>query len=641
MLDLIASYLVKGLNRVLHVLPMGFSLWLGRRLGAVVYCFSGKRSRIAYSNLKAAFAGEKSPAELKRITKNVYRNMAQTFAEILCLTKVDRPYIDKYVNVLNFERVQNASKNPKGMILLSAHFGNWELSTMASIMLGFRLHLLARDQKMQKLNELLNQLRESKGNAVIRKGADIKNIFRVLHNGEGVGILGDQNAGVHGKLIDFFGRPASTAVGPFRFAQKSGAWILPAFIHRKKGPYHDEVLEPLMKIDKKDDIVPYMEEYNRLLEKHVREYPDQWLWMHKRWKVTPLKKVLVLDDGKKGHLKQSMAVVKQIKRYRQDEGFAPEHLVVDTARVRFKNKTMKTLFNLFTPLMTTFLQMHIKLLAMVLEKESYGDVVNRYADVIVSCGSSLFGVSKALKMENHARNVTVLDPGPVNRASFDLIVLPRHDASGGDEEKDNVAVTDLAPNLIDSESISRFQVQGAGSGKRIGLLLGGDNPCFSFGEALTKSIARNIKVTCEQLDGYAHITTSRRTPAAAEKVLTEEFDGFPRLAEFISGKDDRDEHTVEKILAVSDILIVSGESISMVSEAVSSGRPVMVFMPDKKSRKITKYERFVEELRERGYLVIVKPGDIPAEANDLMNAPGNRKRSEDNKRIYDKLYRLF
>jgi KDO2-lipid IV(A) lauroyltransferase len=641
LLDLIASYLVRGLNRIFHVLPIGFSLWLGRRLGTVVYCFSGKRNRIAYSNLKAAFAGEKSPAELKRITKNVYRNMAQTFAEILCLTKVDRQYIDKYVNVINFERVQNASKNPDGMILLSAHFGNWELSTMASIMLGFRLHLLARDQKMQKLNELLNLLRESKGNVVIRKGADIKNIFRVLHNGEGVGILGDQNAGVHGKLIDFFGRPASTAVGPFRFAQKSGAWILPAFIHRKKGPYHDEVLEPLMKIGKKDDITPYMEEYNRLLEKHVREYPDQWLWMHKRWKVTPLKKVLVLDDGKKGHLKQSMAVVKQIRRYRQDEGFAPENLIVDTARVRFKNKRMKTLFNLFMPLVNTFFQMHVKLLAVVLEKESYQDVVNRYADVIVSCGSSLFGVNKILKMENHARNVTVLDPGPLNRASFDLIVLPRHDASDGDEEKDNVAVTDLAPNLIDAESMSRFTVQGAGSGKRIGLLLGGDNPCFSFGEALTKDIAKNIKVACEQLDGYAHITTSRRTPGTAERVLTEEFDGFPRLAEFISGKDDSDEHTVEKILAVSDIVIVSGESISMVSEAVSSGRPVMVFMPDKKSQVVTKYERFVEELRERGYLVIVKPGDIPAEANDLVNSPGKCKRSEDNKRIYDKLYRLF
>ena len=110
---------------------------------------------------------------------------------------------------------------------------------------------------------------------------------------------------------------------------------------------------------------------------------------------------------------------------------------------------------------------------------------------------------------------------------------------------------------------------------------------------------------------------------------------------FVSGRNDRDEHTVEKILAASDIVLVSGESISMVSEAVSSGKPVLVFMPDKKSEKITKYDKFVEELRERGYLLIVKPNDIISEANDIVNGQYKPATSDDNKRIYEKLYRLF
>jgi KDO2-lipid IV(A) lauroyltransferase len=620
---------------------MRFNLWLGRRVGWIIYILSGKRKHVTYSNLKAAFCKEKTPCELRKLTKKVYRHLGQTFVELASLTKVDEKYATKYIKITNIERLEEASKNPKGMVFLTAHLGNWELCAVKSVHSGFPLYILARDQKMKKLNELLHRLRESKGNFVIRKGMDVKNIFRVLRDGHSVGIVGDQNAGVNGELIGFFDRPASTPIGPFRIAQKTGAWILPSFIHREEGPYHEVVLEEIMKIGKDEDIVPYMKKYNSLLEKHTRNYPDQWFWMHKRWKLTPEKKILVLDDGKKGHLKQSMAVVKQIRRYREDEGFAPEHLVVETVRIRFKSKALKTVFNFLTPVLTTFLQLHIKLLAKVLEKESYENAINRYADVIVSCGSTLFGVNKALKMENSARNVTVLDPGSLNRASFNLIVLPRHDASDNDEAKDNVAVTDLAPNLIDAESISRFKPSVSKTGKKIGLLLGGDNPCFGFGKALTKDIAKNIKIACEQLDGYAHITTSRRTPSAAEEVLAEEFDSFPRLAEFISGKDDKDEHTVEKILAVSDIVIVSGESISMVSEAVSSGRPVMVFMPDKKSEKITKYEKFVEELRERGYLVIVKPDDIPAEANDLISAQGKCKSSEDNKRIYDKLYRLF
>jgi mitochondrial fission protein ELM1 len=110
---------------------------------------------------------------------------------------------------------------------------------------------------------------------------------------------------------------------------------------------------------------------------------------------------------------------------------------------------------------------------------------------------------------------------------------------------------------------------------------------------------------------------------------------------FVLGRGDRDEHTVEKILASSDTVIVSGESISMVSEAVSSGRPVLVFMPRKKAEGLTKYERFVEELRERGHLRLVKPSDIPDELVHIVEKKQEVTLPEDNRRIYEKLYKLF
>ncbi|MBU1895027.1 MAG: hypothetical protein KJ983_04370, partial [Candidatus Omnitrophica bacterium] len=170
MLDLIASFLVRVINLVFYVLPIEVNLAIGRSLGGCIYLLSGKRSAITYSNLKAAYALSKSaenenktPQEIKRITKSAYRNVGQTFAELISMTKVSSAYINKFVSIKNFERIQSAAKNPKGMILVSAHFGNWEISTITSGFKGFPMYILARDQKMKRLNELLNVLRESKG----------------------------------------------------------------------------------------------------------------------------------------------------------------------------------------------------------------------------------------------------------------------------------------------------------------------------------------------------------------------------------------------------------------------------------------------------------------------------------------------
>ncbi|MFH1665163.1 MAG: ELM1/GtrOC1 family putative glycosyltransferase [Candidatus Omnitrophota bacterium] len=655
MLDLIASFLVRGVNRVFHVMPIRFNLWLGRRAGGLLYRLSGKRRRITYSSLKAAFCGEKTPAEIKGITKGVYRQIAQTFAEILSMTKVDKRYIEKFVNVHNLERVDAASRNPRGMIFLSAHFGNWELSTVTGGIKGYPLYLLARDQKMRRLNELLNILRESKGSIVIRKGVDIRNIFRVLLKGKSVGMLADQNAGPNGVLLDFFGRPASTAAGPYRFAQESGAVILPAFIHRAKGPYHELFVEPPMYVEKGVDVSVYMREYDRLLEKHIRKDPDQWLWMHKRWKMTPVKSVMVLDDGKKGHLKQSLAVVEQIKRYRGDEGYAPEHLKIDVIKVTFRNKAARTVFSAMSPFFTPRCQGCMKCLRRALENESYDNAVNRYADVIVSCGSALSGVNSLLKMENYARNVSVLDPGYLNRGKFDLIVLPRHDVLRKKVKGENVVITELAPNLIRGDLVRAYagdiHVPGGQRGMRgacIGLLFGGDNTYFHFGEDLARKVAEKVKEACDRIDGYACVTTSRRTPPGAEEALARVFAENPRCVKFVRGQVDQDEHTVEKILGAAEVIIVSGESISMVSEAVSSGKRVLVFMPEKKVSHGTKYEDFVRGLAERGYVKQVDVDDIALEAEraagEICGKAGCRPDTvipDDNERIYRKMHKLF
>ena len=640
--DLIASSIVRSFNRLFHVMPIGVDLWIGRRCGTIAYLLSGKRGRVTYANIKAAYCKEKTPAEIKAITRKVYVHIGETFAELVAMTKVDAEYIDKYVKVRNLERVDNASKNPNGMIFCSAHFGNWEMSTMASAIKGYPMYMLAREQKMIRLNELLNELRESKGTIVIRKGMNIKTFFRVLREGKSIGLLADQNAGSGGVPVDFFGRPASTAVGPYRFAQKSGAWVLPAFIHRIKGPYHELIIEESMVVGKDDDIGPYMLEYNRLLEKHVRAYPDQWFWVHKRWKRTPVKYVMVLDDGKKGHLKQSMAAVKQMDAYRREEGYLPEHLKVETVRLRFRSRAKRAVFDALSPFFGARCQGCLNCLKACLDDESYEALSGRYADVIVSCGSALAAVNRLMKIENNARNVTVLDPGRFFRSRYNVVIMPRHDARPDTEKRENIAVTDLAPNLIDTEVISGWREKSPADGvSGIGLLFGGDNAHFIFTEERTKFVAEGIKKAAGHAGRRLFVTTSRRTPLSSENVLKEVLDVEDDKIKFVSGAEDTDENTVEKLLAASGVVVVSGESISMVSEAVASGIPVLVFMPEKRTGRHTKYERFLEGLSKKGYIKLVEPEDIPAAAAAALEASEPPRLPDDDLNIRKKMYRLF
>ncbi|MBL7072328.1 MAG: mitochondrial fission ELM1 family protein [Candidatus Omnitrophica bacterium] len=651
MIDLIASLLVRGLNKILHVMPMSFNLWLGRRVGSLLYMFSGKRADVAYANIKAAYClghdpsmKKKTPLEMRRLVKRTYENMGETFVEILSMTKANKAYIEKYVTVRNMERIEQASKNPNGMILVSAHFGNWELSTATSAAKGFQLHVLTRDQKMKRLYELLNVIREMMGNVVIRKGADIKTLFRALRAGKGIGLLADQNGGAHGILSEFFSREASSVIGPYRLAQNSGACILPAFIHRTGGsPRQELVLEEPMFIGRGEDITPYVDKFNRLLEKNIRRSPHRWLWMHKRWKMTPEKYVVVLDDGKKGHLKQSLQVVRQIKSYRKGEGYADEHLKVEILPVKFKNKTAKTIFNLSNLFFTRSRRAGLKSLKRALEEESYKRLSGAYADVIVSCGSTSATVNVVLKKENYCRNLTILDPGFFLRKKFDLVVVPKHDHDRKRFDDEKTVVTLLAPNLI-MPCVSR----GANEGPRfacIGLLFGGDNYYFSFDKDLTKCVAEELGKINAAEGAEIRVTTSRRTSAEAEKTLKETLERTCGKLKFISGKEDKDEHTVEKILSASDVVIVSGESISMVSEAVSSGKAVLVFMPKKRLPEVTKYEKFVRGLEGKGYLERVCPEDISSKVTDIMpEVLSGRKKiriPDDNKRIQEKMYKLF
>lgn len=640
-LDLLASVLVRICNKIFHHLPQSFNLFIARRIGSVIYYLSGKRSRIAYSSMKASFGDRYTPRELRRIVKRIYTRMGETFMEVLTLTKADKAYAEKYVDIRNLSYMEEALREGRGMIMLSAHFGNWEMSTVGSVMAGFPLHLLARDQKMERLNELLNVIRESRGNTVVRKGYDAKNIFRILKSGGSVGILGDQNAGPSGKILPFFGRPASIAVGPYKFAQKTGAVILPAFIHRIKGPYHRVDIHEGMRIGRDEDITPYMEKYNRLLEEHITEHPEQWLWMHKKWKASPFKKILILDDGKKGHLKQSQAIAELLKEHRISKGYQEKDIEIKIIRVEYASAFKKAVLKLFSSKFTKKCQGRLGILKKTLTPDSYRRIVSNHSDVVVSTGSAMHPINRIMAIENNCYNLTVMDPGRFSRKYFDVIVAPSHDMDQEPGIYGKMVVTELAPNLTNKESIRELSLGGEPDNRSIGMLFGGDNKAFKFTESFTLSLSEVIGGLLDE--GYKlRGTSSRRTGKRLEDILLSRFQESENCEYFVKASSEKDDKTVEKILANSRTVLVSGESISMVSEAVSSGKDVIVFLPPRKTKGVVKYEKFIENLKEKGYLsVAYDVKEIPVILKDLSK--GSRKTPElrDNEILREVMGRLF
>jgi KDO2-lipid IV(A) lauroyltransferase len=606
-----------------------------------------KRRMIAYANLKAAFSKEKSPKELRAITKDVYINLIQSFAEILSLTKVSKNYVNKYVEVINMKRIEDAGRSGRGTILLTAHFGDWELSSLVSAMKGFPITVLAREQKMKRLNELLNMLRESKGCKVVRKGMSTKLIFRELYKKSMVGILSDQDAGRSGTFVEFFGRPTSAHLGPFEIARHTDSIILPNFIVRQRGPFHKLYLEDYIEmkgLDTEDGMKKCLQQYMALLEKYVRKHPAQWLWLHKRWKSTPKRKIIVLSDGKAGHLNQSLAVAHQIQRARTTQGYSIEDTSITVIEVAYKNKLCRALLSITAPLTSWRCHGRMHIMRLCLKKDSYNRLMREYAEFIVSCGSSLAGVNILMKKENNAKNIVVMKPGMICcLRNFNSVIVPKHDRM---RPAKNVVVTSLAPNLVDQKALQAAaenlkKTVKIEKKKVIGLLIGGDNPEFKLSGSLLRKVLSDVLKSCESNDAELLVTTSRRTSKYQEAIIKSALHEQPRCKLLVVANEKNPEGTLALILALSNVAIVSGESISMVSEAVSSGKKTVVFNPEKKKNRMTKHEYILENLLKERYISIARTGELISLVGRALKDTSPVKKINDTEKIYEAMRALI
>jgi KDO2-lipid IV(A) lauroyltransferase len=239
-------------------------------------------------NLTRAFPREYSPGGIETLARAVFENLGRTAVDV---ARSDTPLLaTDAVHIDGLNRLQEASRRGKGVLLIMAHFGPWELLPLIGALRYRPTHVVARPLDNPWLDDLFTALRERGGNRVIRKRDAVLAILQVLRQGETVGILIDQHISERdGVVVPFFGRPASTAFAPALIVMRSGAAVLPmAIVREGRGRYRvviaDEV--PVRRSgDFKADLVENTARFTAAIEVFIRQHPDQWLWVHRRWKT--------------------------------------------------------------------------------------------------------------------------------------------------------------------------------------------------------------------------------------------------------------------------------------------------------------------------------------------------------------------
>ncbi len=258
-------------------------------MGECAFFLAGSQRKKAISNLKASFGTEKSAGEIRNIARGVFRNLGENLFETMNSSKITPRNIDKYVKIKGLEIVEKALSQKRGFIVLSAHFGNWELLAGYFGIKKYPVNVLARKLRYEKYDSWLKDLRRKMGVNVIMRDGSAKTILRLLREGQSVAILADQDiSSLDGVFVDFFGRPAFTPTAPVILALATAVPIIPMFIVREKEGHTIYVEEPLeLEItgNKETDIKVNTQKWSNVIESYIRKYPSHWVWIHERWKT--------------------------------------------------------------------------------------------------------------------------------------------------------------------------------------------------------------------------------------------------------------------------------------------------------------------------------------------------------------------
>ena len=285
-------YLARIVVFFIYLLPINIGLYLAKIIGRTAFYALKYYRDIAVSNLKNAFGSEKSKDEIRRTAKRVFENLAKNAVELVNFPKIDNSNIDKFVELKNTDILDRAFKKGQGIIIVTAHFGNWELMAATLRLKGYPGVTIGRRIYFEKYDRYLNWLRKTHDVDVVYRDESPRRVLKILKENRIVGIVADQDVdSVDGVFVNFFGKTADTPIGPAALAKASGASLIPVFIIRENGRHILIIEKPIELIDtgnKETDLVANTQRWSDVVESYIRRYPEQWVWMHRRWKTKPV-----------------------------------------------------------------------------------------------------------------------------------------------------------------------------------------------------------------------------------------------------------------------------------------------------------------------------------------------------------------
>ena len=289
------------LSTVFGAVPEKYVYGFARLLGSCAYHCIGIRRDVALANLRRALGSEYDDAELKKIAVDSYMNICMTFVEMLLEPK-SKDRVLQIIDTSDIHILKRNMEKGRGLIIVSCHFGSWELNGASIAASGIPVTVVAKKQSNPYVDGFINRFRSEWGMGVIPHGAAIKHIVRALRNHKAVGLFSDQDAGKNGVFVSFFGHMASTPRGAAQLALKYKTPVVMTMIVRKGPGCHKSIFEEV-EVRADDTIETLTQRYTTMMEKIIRQYPGQYFWMHKRWK-TSFQKDISLSEKRFEHTTQ-------------------------------------------------------------------------------------------------------------------------------------------------------------------------------------------------------------------------------------------------------------------------------------------------------------------------------------------------
>ena len=292
--------LLKGLAALFSLLPLSVALAIGRGLGWILGSVVRHRRSDVIEAISRSFP-EKSEREVLQVVNGMYRHLGMNGVEFMRLLGGRSDQIDQLVTVSGEEHVREALSRGKGVLALVSHVGNWEYLALSIARLFHPTGIIIKDIKKSDLNDYLVESREAQGIKIFLRRGAYRACVRALRENMLIGFVLDQNMrATEGAFVDFFGRPACTTLGLAHMAARSQCPIVPIFIERKPGGRHEVTVQPLLEPPGSRDLEELEAAtalYTSIIEEAVRKHPEQWTWIHRRWRTKRPETVAVEEEA--------------------------------------------------------------------------------------------------------------------------------------------------------------------------------------------------------------------------------------------------------------------------------------------------------------------------------------------------------